>query len=72
MYVCVWGVYLYICVVLANGPGAWGSIAGRVIPKTQKTVLDAALLNTKHHKERIKDKVKQSRKLSSVRSYTSV
>ena len=34
--------------VFANGPGDWGSIPGRVIPKTQKMVLDAALLNTQH------------------------
>ena len=32
--------------VFANGPGDRGSIPGRVIPKTQKMVLDAALLRT--------------------------
>ena len=32
--------------VSANGPADQGSILGRVIPKTQKMVLDAALLNT--------------------------
>ena len=32
--------------VFANGPGDWSSIPGRVIPKTQKMVLDAALLST--------------------------
>ena len=32
--------------VLVNGPGDQGSIPGRVIPKTQKMVLDASLLNT--------------------------
>ena len=32
--------------VFANGPGALGSIPGWVIPKTQKMVLDASLLNT--------------------------
>ena len=47
--------------VFANGPGDLGSIPGRVIPKTQKMVLDASLLNTQHYKERIKGKVKQSR-----------
>ena len=40
--------------VFANGPGDRGSIPGRVIPKTQKIVLDAALLNTQHYKVRIK------------------
>ena len=37
--------------VFANGPG---SISGRVIPKTQKMVPDAALLNTQYYKVRIK------------------
>ena len=32
--------------MFANGLGAWDSIPGQVIPKTQKMVLDAALLNT--------------------------
>ena len=47
--------------VFANGPGDLGSIPGRVIPKTQKMVLDASLLNTQHYKVRIKGKVGQSR-----------
>ena len=45
--------------VFANGPGDLGSIPGRVIPKTQKMVLDATLLNTQHYKVRIKSKVEQ-------------
>ena len=36
--------------VFANCPGDNGSILGRVIPKTQKMVRDAALLNTQHYK----------------------
>ena len=40
--------------VFANGPGDRGSIPARVIPGTQKTVLDVALLNTQHYKVRIK------------------
>ena len=40
--------------VFANGPRDLGSIPGRVIPKTQKMVLDASLLNTQHYKVRIK------------------
>ena len=32
--------------VFANGPGNWGSVPGRVIPKTLKVVLDTSLLNT--------------------------
>ena len=47
--------------VFANGPGNRGSIPGQVIPKTQKMVLDAALLNTHHYKVQIKGKVEQSR-----------
>ena len=35
-------------------PGDLGSIPGRVIPKTQKMVLDATLLNTQNYKVRIK------------------
>ena len=58
--------------MFANGPGELDSIPGRVISKTQKTVLDAALLNTQHYKVRIKGKVEQSREWSSVLPYTSV
>ena len=47
--------------MFANGPGDLGSIPGRVIPKTQKMVLDASMLNTQHYKVRIKGKVEQSR-----------
>ena len=54
--------------VFANGPGDWVSIPGRVIPKTQKMVLDATLLNTQHYKVRIKGKVEQSREWSSALS----
>ena len=32
--------------VFANGQRDWGSILGQVIPKTEKMVFDAALLNT--------------------------
>ena len=35
--------------VFASGPGDLGSLPGRVIPKTQKMVLDASLLNTQHY-----------------------
>ena len=53
-------IYKYIGLmsrVFANGPGDWGSIPGQVIPKTQKMVLDAALLKTQHYKVQIKGKV---------------
>ena len=39
-----------------DGPEDQGSIPGRVIPKTQKMVLNAALLNTQYYKVRIKSK----------------
>ena len=42
--------------VFANGPGDRGSIPGRIIPKTQKMVLDATLLNIQHYMVRIKGK----------------
>ena len=48
------------------------SISGRVIPKTQKKVLNVALLSTQHYKVRIKGKVEQPREWSSALPYTSV
>ena len=59
-------VYIYICI--------WdrGSIPGRVLPMTQKMLLDAALLSTQHYKVWIKGKVEQSRKRSSALPHTSV
>ena len=58
--------------VFTNGPADQDSIPGWVIPKTQKMVLDAALLSTQHYKVRIKEKVKQSCKWSSTLPFTSV
>ena len=58
--------------VFANSPGDRGSIPGRVIPKTQKMVLDATLINSQQYKEWIKGKEEQSRERSSALSYTSV
>ena len=58
--------------LFANGPGDRGSIPGRVIPKTQKMVLDANLLKAQHYKVRIKGKVEQSRGKSSTLLYTLV
>ena len=52
--------------VFANGPGGRGSI-----PKTQKMGLDASLLSTQNYKIRIKGKVEQSNKKSSVLPHTS-
>ena len=58
--------------VFASGPGDRGSILDRVIPKTQKMVFDASLLNTQHYKVRIKAKVEQSREESSALPFTTV
>ena len=52
--------------VFTNGLEVRGSIPGLVIPKTQKMVLDAALLNTQHYKVRIKGKVEKSREWTST------
>ena len=56
--------------VFTNGLGNRGSIPGRVIPKTQKMVLDPVLLNTQHYNVRIKGKVEQSREWSTALPYT--
>ena len=58
--------------VFANAPGDLDSIPGRVIPKTQKMVLDATLINTQHYKVRIKGNVEKSRERSSSLPYTSI
>ena len=48
--------------MFADGLGDRGSILGRVLPKTQKMVLDPDLLNIQHYKVSIKGKVEQSGK----------
>ena len=58
--------------VFTNGPGDLVSILGRVIPKTQKMVLDTSLLNIQLYKVWIKGKVEQSRERSSTLLYTLV
>ena len=42
--------------VVANGLRDQGAIPGHIIPKTQKSVHDASLLNTQHYKVWIKGK----------------
>ena len=60
-------IYKHSCSrVFTNGLGDRGSILGRVIPKTQKMVLDAILLNTQHYKVRIKGEVEQSKWMNGV------
>ena len=58
--------------VSANGPGALGSIPGRVRPKTLKMVLDTSLLKTQQYKARNKGKVEQYRERSSTLPSTTV
>ena len=58
--------------VFANGASDRGLIQGRILPKTQKMVFDAALLNTQHYKIMITGIVEQSREWSSAFLYTSV
>ena len=58
--------------MFGNGPGDLALIPGRIIPKTQKMVLDASLLNIQHYKVRIKGKVEQSREKNSTLPYTLV
>ena len=70
-------VYIYQATGLmdrmfANGPRDRGSIPDQVIPKTQKMVLDAALLNTQHYKVPFKGKVEQSSEWSCTLPYTLV
>ena len=69
---CVNWMYGQMSRVFAYGPGDGGSIPGRVIPKSQKMVLDATLFNTQHYKVRIKGKMEQSRERSSTLPYNSV
>ena len=58
--------------VLSNGLRDMGSIPGQDIPKTQKMVLDAFLLNTQYYKVQIKSKVDESWEKSSTLPYTLV
>ena len=58
---CVCGIDVMVS-VFANGLGVLGSIPGQVIPKTQKMVLDAFLLNTQYYKVQIKGKWNNPRK----------
>ena len=72
MCVCVYNQAIdQISRVFANGPGNRGSIPCRVIPKTQKMVLDAALLSSQNYKVRIKSKVEQSWEWNDTFSYIS-
>ena len=58
--------------VFANGPGDRGSVPGGFISRTQKMVLDTALLNTQDYKVGMKSKAEQSRERSSTLPSASV
>ena len=84
IYIYIYSVLVYIYIYIAeldiglavrvftNGPGDLGSIPGRVIPKIQKMVLDASLLNTQHYKVRIKSISEAMQGRSSALPYTLV
>ena len=67
MYICTFIIIIIglMSRVFINSQGDWSSIPDWVIPKTQKMVLDAALLNIQHYKVQLKGKVEQSREWSS-------
>ena len=67
-----WYIYRTFAWWLECSPWDWGSIPGRVIPKTQKMILNASVLNTQQYKVGIKGKVEQSRERSSALPYTSM
>ena len=48
-------------IVFTHDLGDGGSIPGRLIPKTQKMLFDATLLNTQHYRVRIKGKEEKLR-----------
>ena len=56
--------------VFANDRSNRGLIQGRVLEKTQKTLLDTSLINPQHYKVRIKGKVEQSKERYSTLPYT--
>ena len=55
--------------VFANDPGGLVSILDRVLPKTQKMVLDVSLFNTLHYEVQIKGKEEQFREMNNAISY---
>ena len=61
--ICICTIYHWLSgKVFTTGSGDWGSISRRVIPKTQKMVLNTSLLNTQHYKVCFKGKMDYSRK----------
>ena len=68
-------IYIYIALVVrvfGNNPGDQGSNTSRVVPRTQKMLLDTCLVNTQDYKVCIKGKVEQYRERNCALPYTSV
>ena len=59
-------------IMFATGPEDVGLIPSRVIPKTQKMLLDASSFNTQHYKVRIKGEWINPGKGVALFSYPSV
>ena len=60
IFLCYFSVSGLMSRMISNGLGDRGSFPDRVIPTTQKMVIDVTLLNTQHYKVRVKSKVEQS------------
>ena len=66
-------IYIYIYIVgrvFDNSLGERGSIPGRVIPITQKMILDTSLVKIQYYKVRNNGKLEQSRDRRSALPYT--
>ena len=74
IFIKYYDIYIYIIDIMVRvfPRSIECSMPGRVIPKTQKMVLDASLLNTQHYKVWIKGKVEQSWEWSNALPYTLV
>ena len=74
-FFAILGTYIligFVGRVFAHGLEDQGSVPGRIIPKTQRKVLDTSFLNTQHYKVRIKGKAEQSGGRIGTLPYTSV
>ena len=75
LYVYIY-IYIYIftlwveCSPMARETGVESQVES--YERFKKMIQDASLLNTQHHKVRIKGKVEQSKERSSALSFTSV
>ena len=56
IYACMYWPILIMVRMFANGPGNRDSVPARVMPKTQKRILDASFLSNQYYKVLIKSK----------------